>query len=171
MMRMPSSRFNRQRGSAAVEFAILLFPVLLLGFGVVEYGRAVYQYNNVVKSVRSAVRVMSQHSPADSSYAARMVQAQCMAVYGVASCTDGSGTALAPGLRLSHIKICDSISWSDCAGSVQADYKNVTTGLGTMNLVAVRLVGYQFSFLGLPLVGAPATVPFGPIEAVMRQAG
>lgn len=106
----------------------------------VEYDRAVYQYNNVVKSVRSAVRVMSQHSPADSSYAARMVQAQCMAVYGMASCADGSVSALAPGLRLSHIKICDSVSWSDWVGSVQADYKNVTTGLGTMNLVAVRLL-------------------------------
>jgi len=167
-MRLLSQRHPRQRGVAAVEFAMLLVPMLILGFGIVEYGRAVYQYNTIVKSVRSAVRVLSQQSPDDSGYAARISQAKCLAVFGNESC---SGKALASGLTVSNIKVCDRVGSSECGDLTQNDFKNVATGQGTINLVMVRVSGYQFAFLGLPFVSTVSSLNFGPVQAVMRQRG
>jgi hypothetical protein len=49
--------------------------------------------------------------------------------------------------------------------------KNVATGsdTGTLNLVVVRITGYQFNFLGLPFTGAGGSLEFQPIQSVMRQ--
>lgn len=167
---MKQSRLPRQRGGAMVEFALLLVPMLILGFGVAEYGRAIYHYNTIVKSVRSAVRVLSQHNPSDTGYSARVTQAKCLAVYGNDTC---SGSPLAPGLAVSNVNVCDRVAWGECSGAVQSDYSNVPTGLGTINLVEVRISGYEFSFIGLPLVNIPIgnSVTFGAVEAVMRQTG
>ena len=38
---MRHTRPARQRGVAAVEFAILLLPILLIAFGIVEFGREI----------------------------------------------------------------------------------------------------------------------------------
>jgi Flp pilus assembly protein TadG len=168
MKNRQNNHARRQRGVAAVEFALLLIPMLILGFGIVEYGRAVYQYNTVVKSVRSAVRVLSQHNPDDAGYAARITQAKCLAVYGNDSC---SGKALAAGMTVSHIKVCDRNVSTACEDLTQADFKNVATGQGTINLVLVRVSGYQFSFIGLPFVSAGSSITFGSVEATMRQTG
>ena len=167
---MQQGDLKRQRGAAIVEFALLLVPMLILGFGVAEYGRAIYHYNTIVKSVRSAVRVLSQHNPSDTGYSARVTQAKCLAVYGNDTC---SGSPLAPGLAVSNVNVCDRVAWGECSGAVQGDYSNVSTGLGTINLVEVRISGYQFTFIGLPLVNVPIgnSVTFGAVEAVMRQTG
>ena len=158
----------RQRGSAAVEFAIFLLPLLLLAFGVVEYGRAIYNYNTLVKSVRASVRLLSSQSPYNEGYAALQEEARCLAVHGNTDCL---GPALVPNLSISQIKICDRKTWSDCKGTNQDSYRSVPTGEGTIHLVAVRIQGYAFPFIGLPLVTNGPTISFGPIEAVMRQAG
>lgn len=160
----------RQRGAAIVEFALLLVPMLILAFGVAEYGRAIYHYNTIAKSVRSAVRVLAQHNPSDASYGSRITQAKCLAVFGNNECT---GAPLAPGLNVSNVKVCDRVAWGGCDGAVQSDYDNVSTGLGTINLVEVRISDYQFTFIGLPLISVPIgnTMTFGAIQAVMRQTG
>ena len=167
---MQRKHSSRQRGAAIVEFALLLVPLLVLGFGVAEYGRAIYHYNTTVKSVRSAVRVLSQHNPSDARYGSRVSQAKCLAVYGNNAC---AGSALAPGLAISNVKVCDRISWSECSDAAQSNYNNVPTGMGTINLVEVRISGYLFSFMGLPLINIPIgnSVTFGPVGAVMRQTG
>lgn len=161
-------RGKSQRGTAAVEFALLLLPMLLLSFGVVEYGRAIYHYNTLVKSVRSAVRLMSAYSPDDTAYGTHATEARCIAVHGTPDC---SGEPLAPNLTVAQIKICDRKSWSGCTGSSQATYRNVPTGSGAINLVEVRISGYALPFIGLPLVITSPTITLGPIESVMRQAG
>lgn len=160
----------RQRGAAIVEFALLLVPMLIVGFGVAEYGRAIYHYNTIAKSVRTAVRVLAQYNPSDAGYGSRVTQAKCLAVYGNNEC---SGAPLAPGLNVSNVKVCDRVAWGGCAGAVQSDYDNVTTGLGTINLVEVRISDYQFTFIGLPLINIPIgnAMSFGAIQAVMRQTG
>lgn len=170
LQRRTRQRRPRQRGAAIVEFALLLVPMLVLGFGVAEYGRAIYHYNTTVKSVRSAVRMLSQQNPNDIGYGARVTQAKCLAVFGNIGCT---GAPLAPGLALSNVNVCDRVSWGECDAAAQSDYNNVPTGLGTINLVEVRISGYQFSYIGLPLVSIPLgnAVTFGPVGAFMRQTG
>ena len=168
--RQRSTPRRTQRGAAAVEFAILLIPLLILGFGTFEYGRAIYQYNTLVKSVRGAARMLALHSPDDASYAAYLEEARCLSVFGNSTCAQNS-QALVTGLKKSNIKICDRLNWRDCSGTSQADYKDIATGFGNINLVAVRVTGYRFSLIGLPFVGSGNGIDFGPIEAVMRQNG
>lgn len=142
-----------QRGAAAVELGILLIPLTLLTFGVTEFGRAIYQYNTLVKATRDATRFLSGQGPGD---AADVTVAQCLVVYGNRSCT---GNALVPGLITDMVSVCDSSNCPD-------DYKNRPTGSGVINLVSVTVSNYPFTSL------VPFAVPdfkFGPISTTMRQ--
>ncbi|WP_332820988.1 TadE/TadG family type IV pilus assembly protein [Pseudomonas sp.] len=48
-----------QRGVAMVEFAIALPLLLLLLLGIAEFGRMLYQYNNLLQANRDAVRYLA----------------------------------------------------------------------------------------------------------------
>src|ERR1700687_3319868 len=52
-----------QRGTAIVEFALVLPLLLLLTMTTTEFGRAIYQYNTIVKSLRDATRYLSTQTP------------------------------------------------------------------------------------------------------------
>jgi Flp pilus assembly protein TadG len=123
-----------QRGAAAVEFALLLIPLVVMLFGTTELGRAIYTYNTLDKTVRDAARHLSQHGPGD---VAVQTEARCLAVYGNESC---SGPALAPGLTTAAVQICDALS---CPGTHAAQ----PTGLGSVNLVTVGIQGYAYNSL------------------------
>ncbi len=144
------------RGAVAVEFALLLIPMLLLAFGVAEYGRALYQYNTLVKTVRDSARLLSQHNPADAaSYTLVLDNARCLAVHGNIGCT---GPSLAPGLTTGMVGIT-SITTTTAAGT-------------SITLVEVGITGYVFNFVFNPagLMGNAAnTIPFSDIHATMRQ--
>lgn len=124
--------FSRQRGVAAVEFGLLLTPLVLMIFGTTELGRAIYSYNTLGKTVRDAARHLSQHGPGDAVIAA---QAKCLAVTGT---TDCSGAVVLPGLTVSMVALCD-------ASLCPATHSNQTTGLGSINLVTVSIQGYPFT--------------------------
>lgn len=121
-----------QRGVAAVELGFLLVPLVLLAFGITEYGRAIYTYNTLVKSVRDAARHLTSQTPGDANAHA---DAACMAAFGNPGCT---APALAPGLTTAMVQTCDAVR--TCAGIDTA----TATGSGTINLVVVRITGYPF---------------------------
>ncbi|MBD5803294.1 TadE-like protein [Azoarcus sp. Aa7] len=50
---------QRQGGVAAVEFALLVFLMLLICAGIVEFGRAVWHYDALAKATRDGARYMS----------------------------------------------------------------------------------------------------------------
>lgn len=50
---------RRQQGVAAVEFAIVVFILLLIGAGIVEFGRAFWYYDAMSKGTRDAARYLS----------------------------------------------------------------------------------------------------------------
>lgn len=120
-----------QRGVAAVEFALLLTPLILMIFGTTELGRAIYSYNTLDKTVRDASRHLSQHGPGDAIIAA---EAKCLAVHGT---TDCSGSPVAPGLTTGMVTICD-------ASLCPTTHANQLTGLGSINLVTVGIQNYAF---------------------------
>lgn len=144
---------SKMRGAVAVEMALLLIPLIIMAFGVAEFGRAIYQYNTLTKVVRDSVRVVSQHDPNDLvNYPSFVADAKCLAVHGTVDC---SGPALLPGLTTSMVQI--------------ASAPDVGTGI---NMVTVTVSGYVFDFVFNPLVffGNTATnIPFGDIHATMRQ--
>jgi Flp pilus assembly protein TadG len=48
-----------QRGVAAVEFALTMFVLLLIGAGLAEFGRAIWYYDAIVRGTRDAARQLS----------------------------------------------------------------------------------------------------------------
>lgn len=153
-MHLPGLK-DRQRGVAAVEFGILLFVLVLLVFGITEFGRAIYQYNTLVKATRDAARYLSSKGAGD---AAEMGTATCLAVYGNKTCT---GDTLVPNLTTDMVQICDS-SIAEC----QATHQNQSFDTGVMNLVTVTISGYQFTSL-VPLI--TTDISFSDISTTMRQ--
>jgi Flp pilus assembly protein TadG len=50
---------RHQHGVAAVEFAIIMFVMFLIGAGIVEFGRAFWYYDAMLKGTRDAARYLS----------------------------------------------------------------------------------------------------------------
>lgn len=147
---------KKQRGAVVVELALLLLPLLLLTFGVTEFGRAMYQYNAIAKAVRDSARHLSQYAPGDP---VRIGEAQDLVFCGKIGC--GSEPPLVPGLTRDKVRVYDRTS--PIAGN---PYNLQSTGRGTVNLVRVAVVGFRFTSM------APAFVPsitFDPIHATMVQ--
>lgn len=146
---------HKMRGAVAVEMALLLVPLIVMAVGVAEFGRAFYQYNTVTKSVRDAVRLLSQHDPKDINYSTYISQAQCLVVYGSISC---SGSALLPGLSTSMVSTSTATTTTSMGNSIQ--------------IVTVTVTGFSFNFAFNPLVffgNNDTGITFGPIHATMRQ--
>jgi len=151
---------RKERGLVAVEFALLIIPMLVMVFGITEFGRAMYQYNTLVKATRDAVRYLTTQAPGSGDSTA-----QCLAVYGNKTC-GVAGAELVPGLTTAMVTICD-------ASSCPATNSSVATGAGVVNLVTVTIQGYQFQSLvsftiGGLSVGLP-NVTFGAVSTTMRQ--
>ncbi len=132
---------KRQRGVAAVEFALMLTFILIpIVFAITEFGRALFVYNTIVKATRDAARYYSIQTPSVTPTATTDGQtAQCLAVTGVQTNSCSSLTPLAPGLTTAMVQICDRLS---CPGTHAAQ--------GTapvVDLVTVTVIGYAFTSL------------------------
>ena len=175
-MKKPPIRRSRTRGVVAVEFALVLMPMIMLATGVAEFGRAIYQYETLTKATRDAARYLSVWLPTDSAYP--VSQAQCLVVYGSTTC-GSSGTELVPGLTTSMVTICDAQRTTGCSdASDPSQFANLPTydsnnnaasgtATGASNVVEVKISGYQYQ----PIPADPwlPSITFGNIVTVMRQ--
>ncbi|HEM7901068.1 TPA: pilus assembly protein [Burkholderia cenocepacia] len=175
-MKKPPIRRSRTRGVVAVEFALVLMPMIMLATGVAEFGRAIYQYETLTKATRDAARYLSVWLPTDSAYP--VSQAQCLVVYGSTTC-GSSGTELVPGLTTSMVTICDAQRTTGCSdASDPSQFANLPTydsnnnaasgmATGAINVVEVKISGYQYQ----PIPAYPwlPSITFGNIVTVMRQ--
>ena len=137
---------KQQSGVALVEFALVLPLLLLMTFIVVEYSRALYQYNTLTKSVRDAVRYLSVQSPGSN-----ITQAKNLVVYGNPA---GTGTPLAVGLTTAQVP---NPVWA-------------FTGTGpVINTVTITITGYTFQSMFPSAFGFNlGNIPYGNISATMR---
>lgn len=136
-----------QRGVAAVEFALILPFLLVLSFLTTEFGRALYQYHSITKSVRDGVRYLSVQQPNT-----HLTETANLIVYGN---TQGTGDPLVAGLTTSHVQ---APVWS-------------TAGTDpVINTVTVRVSNFQFDtmFSGFFGIGFPP-ITFSDITATMRS--
>lgn len=137
---------TRQNGAAMIELALILPLLLLLTFITTEFGRAIYQYNSIAKSVRDAVRYLSVQTPGT-----HMDEARNLAVYGN---TAGTGTPVAPGLAISHV----SLPIWQAVGSNPV-----------INTVTVTVTGYPFQSMFASAFGvAFGNFAYHDISASMR---
>lgn len=135
-----------QRGVAVVEFALVLPFLLLLSFTTTEFGRALWQYNVLTKSVRDGARYLAQQTPGT-----HITETANLIVYGN---TAGTGSALAVGLTTANVP---TPTWQT-AGS-----------LPVINTVTVRISGYTFSPIMNSIFGQTfGPITFGDITATMR---
>lgn len=137
------------RGVALVEFTLMLPMLLLLTVIATEFGRAMYQYNTLAKSVRDASRYLSMQLP-DT----RITEARNLVVYGN---TAGTGPPLVFGLSTSHVP--------DPTWQTQGSNPVITT-------VTIQVSGYTFqpmfsSVLGVPFFSG-GVITFSDIRATMR---
>src|SRR5512139_4137623 len=166
---------KRQCGVAAVEFAILIIPLMLMLFGLAEYGRAIYQYNTLIKATRDAARYLSTVAPGS-----KWDEARCLVRYGNTAC---DGPELVTGLGKDakdpvEVVICDKTN-SGTGGDPKCPEPRTLvstggTGSGVVNLVTVSIREFEFkSLINFPLsglrIGAP-DITFGDISSTMRQA-
>jgi hypothetical protein len=56
---------RRERGQALVEFSLSLIVFLVLMMGVLDFGRAIYQYNGVSQAAREIARATAAHPGSD----------------------------------------------------------------------------------------------------------
>jgi hypothetical protein len=136
-----------QRGAAIIEFALILPLLLLLTFTVTEFGRALYQYNTITKSVRDAARYLSVQTPNT-----HLTEARNLIVFGN---TAGTGTPLALGLTTSLVP--------------DPTWQAVGTG-PVINVVTVKVSGYAFQSLWPSVFGIRfGSITFSDISATMRS--
>ena len=150
---MKKTSNHRQRGAALVELALITPLLLLLTFITTEFGRAMYEYNLVVKSTRDAVRYLSVQTPNS-----HIDEARNLMVFGN---IDGTGVPLARGLSLANVPAGSCCTWQ-------------TTGANPLiTTVTVRISSYTFhslfpSVMGIAFADANGDLVFSDITATMR---
>lgn len=74
---MRLARFRRDdRGAAAVEFALVLPILVVLVFGIVDFGRALFAYNYLTAAVREGGRFAAVQTSASAQAAVRTRMAE-----------------------------------------------------------------------------------------------
>lgn len=140
-------RRKSQRGVAIIEFALVLPLLLILTFITAEFGRAMYQYNALTKSVRDATRYLAVQFQSDT----HADEARNLVVYGS---TSGGSQPLVSGLTLAQVQA----AWST-AGTAPV-----------INVVTVTVSNYRFQPLVTTMwdLAMPA-LTFPTISATMRS--
>jgi Flp pilus assembly protein TadG len=110
---------HRQGGVVAVEFALVMFVLLLIGAGIVEFGRAFWYYDAMAKGTRDAARYLSTVPTATLGSVAAHAQAR------VVNAATAGGV---PDFANSHVSIsCEPIA---CAAAVlPTDIASVTVSV------------------------------------------
>jgi len=106
---MMNFSIGKQQGLAAIELTIILPFILLLIFSTAEFGRLLYQYNALNKSVRDAARYVSNYARPGDTGVLEITDdtrqgAKNLILYGLIV----TGTPLLPNLSADDITISDS---------------------------------------------------------------
>ena len=140
-----------QTGTAIVEFALVLPLLLLLTMTTTEFGRAIYQYNTIVKSLRDATRYLSIQTPNT-----KITEAKNLVVFGNIA---GTGPALVTGLTVAKVA---APTWQ------------LTGSDPLIKTVTITVTGYKFHSLFVSVFGVTfgdinGDISFGNISASMRS--
>ena len=135
---------RRSRGLAIVETALTLPILLLMALGVVEFGRAIYQYVTLTAATRAAARYLAAHALSGSTGVVQIdstlsSQVKNIAVYGNAA---GTGGTVLDGFDASGVTVSD-LGGNDVAVATTYAYQ--------------PLIGSQLPSFGF---GAPISLSF-----------
>ncbi len=123
---------KNQAGQAIVELAFVLIVFLFIIFGITEFSRALYTYNTIIQSTRSAAR-WGVVNISGNSDAANLDRAKNIVVYGDPEIS--SGAPLLVGLTKDAVNVSVQTIDTDAGGTP------------TSQKVSVSVSGYQFQFI------------------------
>ncbi|WP_107852489.1 TadE/TadG family type IV pilus assembly protein [Oceanimonas marisflavi] len=130
------NNLSRQKGLAAVEATIVMPVLLLMIMAVGEFGRALYQYNTLTKSVRAGAGFFAEHpGPVNIDKTKRVV------VYGK---DDASGDSVLPGLDVSDVTVGSSVVNGDIYIVVSAVYNWTPVWGDTFNTFVAGSLSLDF---------------------------
>ncbi len=141
--------FRDSRGIAAVEFAIVLPFLMVMLFGMIEIGRALYHYHAVTKSIRDATRYLTR------------VDMSCGGA-GTGPLANYLDTA-ADETVARNLAISGDVSTPAAASDyLLAHWTDTTTITGTVNCVnnANQFAGVYNGVDNIPVITLSANVPF-----------
>jgi Flp pilus assembly protein TadG len=103
MKRRSSSQSARERGAAAVEFALLLPLLLLLVFGIIDFGRALNAQVTLTQAAREGARLaaLNQSNVASRTQAAATGLSP-VSVTVTSSCPTGAGVGTDAVVQVSY---------------------------------------------------------------------
>ena len=127
---------TRQKGTAIVEFALILPLLLMLTMITTEFGRAIYQYNTIVKSVRNATRYLSLQTPKT-----KITEAQNLVVFGNIT---GTGPALVPGLTVAQVSTIPP-TWLETGSAPRINTVTITVNCYKFRPLLTSVFGVTFS--------------------------
>ena len=108
-----------QSGQSMVEFAIVAMTFFILIFGLVDFGRAIFQYNLLASSAREGARAAIMQSNTDSDVIDRTVEASA----GMLSPDD---------VTISGSRTCTAIPCPSVTITVQHTFSPVTPLIGAV---------------------------------------
>jgi len=104
---MTLERKNRQRGTALIEFTLILPLLLILTVAVVDFGRAFFIKNILEQAAREGVRLRAVKSVADSA----SVRTRVLQVAGPANVTISDLIIEGPIAGQVHVKVTGQFNW------------------------------------------------------------
>lgn len=127
-------KLHKHAGVAAVELALIMVPMLVLCLGITEVGRALYQYDGVVKATRGAARYLTrQNLNTDEAYDAAVATAKALAVCGKQTCSSCDAKSCADPRLV--------VGLNDASQVTVTRYSSVPTGAGSASLITVTIGG------------------------------
>jgi len=129
------SSIMSERGNAMVEFAIILPLLLIVVFGIIDFGRALYTANNLTAAVREGARLASTQISPDPT-------------------TAGSMSAVSTTVT-NYV-----VAFGGNAGAPQVSETFNGGAPPNMQSITVRIVNYPFT----PLTPIASFVGFGTIQ-------
>jgi hypothetical protein len=115
----------RERGTALIEFTLILPLLLVLTVAVVDFGRAFFIKNVLEQAAREGVRLRAVSTNADSG----LVRARVLQVAGPAKVTVKSLLIEGPIDRQVHVKVTGEFNWifPGVFNLMGAQFKNPTS--------------------------------------------
>lgn len=136
---------HRQRGAALIELALIMPLLLLLTIITTDFGRSLYHYNAITKSMRDAARYLSMELTS-----VRIEEARKLVVYGN---PDGTGSPLVPGMTLDKVAVVQGTAGTN----------------PVINTVTITVSGYTFQPMFSSVFGVGfGSIGYNDISATMR---
>jgi Flp pilus assembly protein TadG len=106
-MTLESKKAKRQRGTALIEFTLILPLLLVLTVAVMDFGRAFFIKNILEQAAREGVRLRAVKSAADSA----SVRTRVLQVAGPAKVTISDLIIEGPIAGQVHVKVTGQFNW------------------------------------------------------------